>query len=113
VDFLTGGAGADIFVFEKGDTGKTPDTADVIVDFTAGVDKIDLSAIDANAKTLGVDNAFVFIGANAFHKVAGELRYEVAGSDVNVSGDWNGDGHADFMIQVKGVTSLSGSDFIL
>jgi serralysin len=67
--------------------------------------------MDANDK--GKDDAFVFIGGSAFHHVAGELRYEVSGSDVYVSGDTSGDGVADFIIQLKGVSSLATSDFIL
>ncbi|MFB2969343.1 M10 family metallopeptidase [Aerosakkonema sp. BLCC-F183] len=42
-DTLTGGDGADTFVFAPGDGGLTPETADVITDFTDGQDKIGLA----------------------------------------------------------------------
>lgn len=113
VDTLEGGAGADTFVFAKPDSGKTLDKADTILDFVSGLDKIDLSAIDANAKTADVVEHFTFIGDAAFSKVAGQLRYEVSGSDLILSGDFNGDAKADFMIQLHGITSLSADDFIL
>ncbi|MBV1689383.1 M10 family metallopeptidase C-terminal domain-containing protein [Novosphingobium sp. G106] len=113
VDLLSGGEGADTFVFAKADSGKTLDKADTILDFVSGLDKIDLSAIDANAKTADVFEHFSFIGSAAFSKVAGQLHYEVSGSDVIVSGDFNGDAKADFMIQLHGISSLSAGDFIL
>jgi Ca2+-binding RTX toxin-like protein len=113
VDQLSGGAGHDLFVFEQGKTGKTMDTADTIVGFVSGEDKIDLSLMDAIKKNLAPDDAFTFIGASPFHKVAGELHYEVVGSDTFVSGDMSGDGKPDFFIHLTGVTSLSSGDFIL
>lgn len=112
-DLLTGGSGADIFVFDKLDSGKMLAKADTILDFVAGQDRIDLSDIDANAKTIGTEDVFSFIGASAFSKTAGELRYELAGSDLDVQADWNGDGKVDFMIHLTGVTSLAAADFLL
>jgi Ca2+-binding RTX toxin-like protein len=44
---LTGGAGADQF-FYKALADSAPNSSDIITDFLHGVDKIDLSAIDAN-----------------------------------------------------------------
>jgi VCBS repeat-containing protein len=112
VDQMSGGQGADTFMFIKGDTGKTADTADTILDFLSGVDKIDLTGIDAHAKTKDIVEDFTFIGNAAFHKVAGELHYEVDGSGLHLSGDWNGDGKADFMINFTGITSLTADDFV-
>ncbi|HEY0436227.1 MAG TPA: calcium-binding protein, partial [Phenylobacterium sp.] len=106
-DSLAGGLGADRFVF--GDVA-APDT---ITDFShAQGDLIDLSAIDANSGLVG-DQGFVFIGTAAFHGVAGELRYAQAGSGVVVTGDLNGDGFADFTLNLSGVSSLVNSDFVL
>ena len=111
-DTLSGGAGADHFAFSTVDLSAKPEL-DVIVDFSrVQGDKINLSAIDANVLTAKND-AFAFIGQNGFHKIAGELNYKVVNGDAIVSGDVNGDGVADFMIQVKGVTSLVATDFIL
>lgn len=111
-DTMTGGAGADSFVFRPGDVGFGA-TADRITDFsTADGDKIDLNALDAKSATTAND-AFTFIGALAFHKVAGELRFEVQGHDTVVMGDTNGDGVADFTITLSGVYTLHSSDFFV
>lgn len=114
IDMLTGGAGSDLFVFAKGATGKIVAKADMILDFVSGEDLIDLSAIDANSKNgkLGND-AFAFIGTSGFSKTAGELRYELVGTDAILSGDWNGDGKADLVISLAGVSALSAGDFLL
>ena len=113
-DTISGGTGADHFLFARHvDSGRTAAQADTIADFNAVQgDVIDISAIDANARVRGND-AFTFIDTAAFSKHAGELRYEVAGSDSYVSGDLNGDGKADFMIHLANVSSLAQADFLL
>lgn len=103
-DRLEGGANNDTFVF----TAIDPTATDVITDFTRGRDKIDLSAIDAISGTTAND-AFSFIGAAAFSNVAGQVRF--AGGFVY--GDVNGDGVADFTIQVLGTSTLTAVDFVL
>jgi Ca2+-binding RTX toxin-like protein len=110
-DRLTGGPGSDDFVFNKtAETGRTRTTRDVITDFELGVDDMDLSAIDANIRAGAIGNqAFTFIGGDAFAGVAGQLRF-AAGV---VSGDVNGDGKADFQIAVIGILSLAEGDFVL
>jgi len=118
-DRLEGNAGGDIFVFgavgeslqyEARSDGKKA-TPDMLLDFTSGTDKIDLSAIDANQMTAG-DDAFSFIGANAFSGVAGQLRAEVLGGQLHILGDVNGDGRADLHIIASG-TQILVSDFVL
>jgi serralysin len=107
-DNLFGGAGADYFDFNlTSDSRPGSNTRDVIRDFQIG-DRIDLRDIDANTLLSG-DQAFRFIGSQSFHRIAGELSF----SGGIVRGDTNGDGVADFEIQVIGVNSLSMSDFIL
>jgi len=106
-DVLAGGAGADLFVFGP----YNPGDADRITDFsTSQGDRMDLSAIDAVAG--GADDPFAFIGQDAFHHVAGELRYSVVTGGAVVQADVNGDGLTDFSIQLS-VTSLHSTDFIL
>lgn len=106
-DNLTGGAGRDSFKFALSTESavKTPDT---ITDFISGTDKVDLSGIDANS-SLASDQAFTFIGSAAFSKVAGQLRF-VSGV---LTGDTNGDGVADFQINLTGLTALLVSDIVL
>jgi serralysin len=106
-DVLAGGAGADLFVFGAYNLGD----ADRITDFsTSQGDRMDLSAIDAVAG--GLDDPFAFIGQEAFHHVAGELRYGAVTGGVVVQADVDGDGHTDFSILLS-VTSLASTDFIL
>jgi len=99
VDELWGGAGNDHFIFtDVNETGVGSGNRDIIEDFENG-DKIDLSAA----------GTFTFIGSAAFSNTAGELRFE---NNV-ISGDVDGDGTADFQIQVKDVNGLQNADFIL
>jgi hypothetical protein len=66
---------------------------------------MDIDAI----KSSSADNAFDYIGSAAFSGTAGELRY----SGGIIRGDVNGDGRADFSIEVENTASLRSSDFIL
>ncbi|WP_189338551.1 hypothetical protein [Sphingobium sp. SCG-1] len=45
--------------------------------------------------------------------IAELLRYSVTNGDAIVEGDVNGDGLADFAIQLRGVGALTRSDFLL
>lgn len=115
-DWLYGGAGKDVFKFAAADS--KPSNPDIVWDFTRGADIIDVSAIDANTNK-GGNQAFSFIGANAFSHNAGQLRYEQA-IDVNgqkyslIQADMNGDGIADFAIHLHNLTAvLTQSDFVL
>ena len=111
-DFLTGGAGSDTFVYTAV-AGSTPSAHDTITDFTVGTDKIDLHAIDANT-TLSGNQAFTFIDTAAFSDHAGQLHVTHPDSTHTVlSGDVNGDGHADFSITLDGNLHLSSGDLIL
>ncbi len=108
-DLLTGGAGKDNFYYRQGDLGGR----DTITDFNAAEgDRIALSLIDANTAT-AKDDGFRFIGAGAFSKVAGELRYSTIKGGILVEGDVNGDGVADLSIALLGVSSVVAKDFYL
>ncbi len=127
-DFLTGSAGRDILYGGKGiddfiyrslaDSGKTAAARDVIRDFSAhNSEDINLALIDANTRAAG-NQRFKFIGTQAFDgdgaASAGALSYSHIGAKrLLVQGDVNGDGRADFSIEVDGVTSLQAADFIL
>ncbi|MFY8092491.1 MAG: beta strand repeat-containing protein [Niveispirillum sp.] len=111
-DTLTGGTGADSFVLSTA-TQSPAATPITIADFsTVDGDRIDLSGMDADSGT-AADDAFTFIGAAAFTNVAGQLRIQVVGTDLQVLGDINGDGTADFAITLTAVTTLAATDLVL
>jgi Ca2+-binding RTX toxin-like protein len=113
LDKLSGATGADRFIFKALGDSPTGALHDVIADFHhAEADKIDLAGMDAKTGSNG-DQAFTFIGSQNFHHVAGELHYAAGGGGIIVSGDVNGDGVADFSIDVSGAGSLAAGDFIL
>jgi Ca2+-binding RTX toxin-like protein len=116
IDSARGDAGADRFVFAGKDLAGTSMAAgdfEAISDFHSfEKDRIDLSGIDANTK-IAKDQAFTFIGSQAFHKTAGELRYEATAGGSFVLGDTNGDGKIDFAIRLSSVDSLVATDFVL
>lgn len=113
-DTISGGGGADIFAYRTSDfAGGVAQARDVITDFSrAQGDHISLTAVDANVTTPAKDR-FVFIGMNAFHNTAGELRWQREGDGVTVQGDTDGDGRADFTIHLSGVPNLVAGDFWL
>ncbi|KQM30906.1 serralysin family metalloprotease [Sphingomonas sp. Leaf10] len=103
-DVLTGGSGADVFAFTAiGDS--TANATDRITDFASGIDKIDLSAIDANLAVSG-DQAFTQV--SQFSGRAGQAVIANSNGTAILSLDQNGDGVADFVLSLTG--SLSGSD---
>ncbi|MBX7458228.1 M10 family metallopeptidase C-terminal domain-containing protein [Qipengyuania sp. 1NDH17] len=111
-DTLSGGLGADEFVFEQGHSGRWMGNADVITDFNAAEgDIIDLSGIDAIAG--GADDAFTFIGSEKFSGTAGELAVFQCQGNTYLAGDVNGDGVADFHIQLQGQVDLTMADLVL
>lgn len=105
-DTLTGGLGGDSFVLTA--IADSPVATPVTIsDFVAAQgDRIDLTGIDANTATAG-DDAFTFIGAAAFSNVAGQLRIQAVGANLQVLGDVNGDGVADFAITLTAVATLA------
>jgi Ca2+-binding RTX toxin-like protein len=112
-DIMAGGAGADVFFF-KSAAESTVDVSgrDAILDFKhAEHDQIDLHAIDANSKS-GGNQKFDFIGDDHFHHHAGELRVDHSNGSTFVNGDVNGDGRADFSIEVHDSVNLQGGDFV-
>jgi Ca2+-binding RTX toxin-like protein len=112
-DRVTGGMGADQYMFSSVGDFATGFTLDRIMDFnrTQG-DKINLAAIDANS-IVGGDQPFTFIGAGAFTGVAGQLGYTPIAGGVRLRGDINGDGVADFSMNVIGSAPLVVTDFVL
>jgi serralysin len=117
-DALRGNAAADTFLYSNVNQ-SAPGGYDTIMDFTHNVDKLDLSSIDANSFSAG-DQAFSFLGSAAFSGTgaasAGQLRAFQANAATNlwqVEGDINGDGIADFVLQlfVASGQSITVADF--
>jgi Ca2+-binding RTX toxin-like protein len=102
-DVLTGGSERDLFIFNSSaEIGLAAGRCDLITDFVAKEDLIDLFNIDANT-TIAGNQAFRYIGAVGFSGVAGELRL----ADQILAGDLNGDREADFKLGLTGIQALS------
>ena len=112
-DALAGGNGRDVFVYRTlADSSGV--SCDVISGFHFGNDRIDLALVDADILADG-DQAFAWIGSEAFSGVAGQLRVTWdAGMNLwAVQGDVNGDGGVDFQLYVStGAGPPPEADFI-
>ena len=112
VDTMTGGSGKDVFKFTAVSDSRAA-FPDRISDFRRGADLIDLSAMDSEIQSER-DGAFTFLGDQPFSKPsAGQLRFELGSGLLSLQADMNGDGHADFVIRLVGVSTLAEEDFIL
>jgi hypothetical protein len=114
-DTMTGRGGADTFVFRSAGDSGLGDRRDVIRDFTPGVDRINLSRIDANGELPGRLTFSLLPGrGDAFTGVSGELRWRFDGDgNTIIAADIDGDRHADFEILMIGRHHLDTRDFIL
>jgi Ca2+-binding RTX toxin-like protein len=111
-DQLIGGGGADKFVFQ--DTAQSrAGVGDLIKDFQDGVDRIDVSAIDARAASTGSDQAFHFIVGS--FSAEGQVRVVQDGADTLVQFNTAGTSGAEMEIVLKHVDAgdISGADFVL
>jgi Ca2+-binding RTX toxin-like protein len=109
-DLLSGGTGADLFDFDLA-TDSRRLSGDVITDFEIGLDRIDLSSIDANGTAPG-DPAFVFVGTAALTAL-GQIRIVDQGSDILVQVNVSGASTPEMEILVRNVATLTSGDFIL
>jgi Ca2+-binding RTX toxin-like protein len=116
-DSLNGGPGADTFRYVAA-TDSTYNLLDLIGDFQVGVDKVDVSRVDANIFVAG-DQAFHWIGSSAFSDAgaasAGEFRVYQNGSYWFAEGDVDGNGDADLVIAFtpQGAILPAQGDFVL
>lgn len=113
VDLLTGGFGEDVFRFEKlTDSGAVTAKADRILDFERNLDTIDVTAIDADTSTPGVNEAFIRV--SAFSGTAGEAVLNVISAGRRLLQlDSTGDGVADMVIDIRGPAGPATGDLLL
>jgi hypothetical protein len=114
LDFLHGNAGADDFNYaDVSDSGASSGARDRIYDFAAGVDDLDVSAIDADTSTGGDDAFTQFLGAGAF-TAAGQVRWFQSGANTVIEFNTTGASGAEMQIQLQGFTAinLTAGDFI-
>jgi Ca2+-binding RTX toxin-like protein len=113
-DILKGGGGADHFIFtDIADSTLAKKGRDLIADFSHKQhDIVDLSEIDARSST-PADNRFTFIGDHDFSDKQGELAFHIKGGSTFIQGDVDGDGVADFSIELHGKINLTAQDFVL
>lgn len=114
-DTLTGGAAADIFDFNAAaETGVSATTRDVITDFQQGLDRIDLSTIDASGSLRG-NNAFLFLGNTTAFGTApdGGIGFVQEGQYTVIYGDTDQDNAVEFQIALLGTYTLTAADFVL
>ena len=105
-DLMNGGSGNDVFVFIAPGDSDLGQTADRIADFRPGDDLIDLSAF--------APGVFNFVGNNALSGGGiASFGFSRAAGVVTVLADVNGDGTADFRIEVLGPKALALSDFLI
>ena len=105
-DTLTGGANSDSFTYTSALFHSNGASIDTITDFSSTLDKVNLSAIDANTGVAG-NQAFTFIAGAAFSS-AGQVRYAGGVLEANVNGNLT----ADFRIQLTGAPAFVAGDLI-
>ncbi|PIZ03779.1 MAG: hypothetical protein COY58_07590 [Gammaproteobacteria bacterium CG_4_10_14_0_8_um_filter_38_16] len=114
-DTLTGGTGADTFVWSNASYSSGDASArDIITDFNTSSgsydsnegDKIDISTL--------VSTPYNLLGDDSFGSATNQVIWTQSGSDTIVSVDFGGDGTADWSIQLSNFNAfdLSANDFI-
>src|SRR3989338_7211416 len=115
-DTLTGGTGADTFVFSNmsyssGDTS----ARSVITDFNTSSGSYDANEGDKIDISTLVSGPTVMLGAASFSGFANQVIWATSGADVIVSMDFGGDNTADWSIKLSNFTAsnLNYGDFVL
>jgi Ca2+-binding RTX toxin-like protein len=112
-DMMTGGTDADTFIFLATSDSSAGGNRDVIMDFTPGSDKVDLSTIDANTVVPSYQ-AFTSVTQDTCAQANSITWYQdVANNRTIIQGDVNGNTVADFEIQLTGLKTLTVDDFLV
>jgi Ca2+-binding RTX toxin-like protein len=110
-DWMSGGAGADTFVYDNPRNGGFH-SGDMIRDFSSGQgDKIDLSAIDADGNPSNGNTAFHFVGLlnPGTDPGLGEVGFTVHNGAIQVVAE----AEDKIAVVVAGVSTVTASDFHL
>jgi Ca2+-binding RTX toxin-like protein len=114
-DTMEGNGGVDTFQYSQvSDSGTVAASRDLINGFTlgGGGDKIDVSAIDAQAGT-GGNQAFTFIG-NAAFSAEGQIRFDVIAGHTIIEINTTGVSGAEMGIDLAGaLPGLTAASFVL
>jgi serralysin len=94
---LGDGRSRDTVIYKAAEESVPGERHDKIEYFQAGHDTVDLRRIDADTLT-PEDDAFHWIGKDAFSGAAGELRYGPTTDGLLLQGDVDGDAVADFEV---------------
>jgi Ca2+-binding RTX toxin-like protein len=111
-DFLQGGGGRDVFVYTAlSDSGINSSTRDYLTDLTrAQGDRIDVSAIDANALVAG-NQSFVLDTNGSFS--VGEIRQSLFQNELYLYFNTDADATPEMSIRLALRTSVAAVDFVL
>lgn len=110
---LFGGGDPDVFDYNNvNDSYKKFSYIDTIKDFQAGLDKIDLSTIDANETVTG-NQAFSYVESGASLQ-AGQVSsyYDQARNVTVVEANINESSFSEFKVELQGNVNLSQDDFV-
>ncbi len=115
--YLDAGTGANIFTYLAISDSTSSNNDDVIANFNPARDVFNLSHIDANLTTAGVQN-FTFIGTAAFSGAGAQVRYQqdptnnVTYVEADLAGD-AGNASPDLNIKLYGLQTLTAANFVL
>jgi Ca2+-binding RTX toxin-like protein len=113
-DHLWGHGGGDFFVWgSTSHTGTSEATADLVMDFdSAQGDRIVISGIDADVYTAG-NQAFTFIGTNAFSGTPGEINYVQANGNTYIQLQTGTAVDVEAVICIEGIVTPQANWFML
>jgi Ca2+-binding RTX toxin-like protein len=110
-DLLEGGDGADTFAFVAASESGFGALADSVLDFVRGVDRLDLSGVDANTGRSG-NNAFRFDLDGILR--AGEIGQQVVDGHLVLSLNTDADAAIEMQVVLRGLAAmLTTADVLL
>lgn len=99
-DRMQGGTGRDVFRFQSARDSRM-DAPDLIMDFTRGIDRLDLDALNVG-----------YVGRGG-HSGPRSVRWDHVGDQTHVFVDLDGDRRPDMVIRLDGTLKLWETDFLL